>query len=85
MRTESVSWALSPVTKLFGLLVILGLVVLGLFSYYIWLVMTDNLGTFHHVSDLADLDGDGDMDVVMHNVRTESEFTAFAVTMLWFN
>jgi len=34
---------------------------------------------------LADLDGDGDMDVVMHNVRTESEFTAFGGPSLWIN
>ena len=85
MRTESVSWALSPVTKLFGFLAVLGLVGLGLFSYYVWLVVSDNLGTFHNTADLADLDGDGDLDVIVHNVRTESEFTAFSGTTLWFN
>jgi len=81
----SASRAKSLATKLFGFLAVLGLVVLGLFSYYVWLVMSDNLGTFHNTTDLADLDGDGDLDVILHNVRTESEFTAFAVTTLWFN
>ena len=85
MRTESISWALSPITKLFGFLAVLGLVALGLFSYYVWLVLSDNLGIFHNTADLADLDGDGDVDVILHNVRTESEFTAFAGTTLWFN
>jgi len=85
MRTESVSWVRSHATKLFGFLAILGLVVLGLFSYYVWLVMTDNLGTFHNTTDLADLDNDGDLDVIVHNVRNESEFTAFAVMTLWIN
>jgi hypothetical protein len=85
MQTGSVSWALSPATKLFGFLAIIGLVVLGLFSYYVWLVMSDNLGTYHNTTDLADLDGDGDLDVILHNVRTESEFTAFGGATLWFN
>jgi hypothetical protein len=75
----------SLATKLFGLLAVLGLVVLGLFSYYVWLVMSDNLGTFHNTTDLADLDGDGDLDVILHNVRTESEFTAFGGAGLWIN
>lgn len=45
----------------------------------------DLRGTFHNTTDLADLDGDGDLDVILQNVRNESEFTAFAVTTLWFN
>jgi hypothetical protein len=93
MRTGSVSGAkshatkllLRPATKLFGFLAILGLVALGLFSYYVWLVMSDNLGTYHNTTDLADLDGDGDLDVILHNVRNESEFTAFGGATLWFN
>jgi hypothetical protein len=79
------SRAKSLATKLFGFLAVLGLVVLGLFSYYVWLVMSDNLGTFHNTTDLADLDGDGDLDVILHNVRTESEFTAFGGAGLWIN
>jgi hypothetical protein len=55
------------------------------FWYYAWAFMTDNLGDFHKSTDLADLDGDGDLDVVLHNVRQEAESTAFAVTTLWFN
>ena len=62
--------------------VILGLVALGPFLFYGWWVMIDSSGTFHNVTDVADLDGDGDLDVVMHNVRTESEFTAFSVLTL---
>jgi len=85
MQTGSISWAKSRAARLFGLLAVLGLVGLGLFSYYVWLVMTDNLGTFHNTTGLADLDGDGDLDVILHNVRNEAEFTVFSVTTLWIN
>jgi hypothetical protein len=74
-----------PFTKLFSVLAVLGLVVLGLYSYYVWLVISDNIGTYHNTTDLADLDGDGDLDVILHNVRTESEFTAFGGAGLWIN
>ena len=85
MQTANTTPRKTYSTKLIGLFVILGLVVLGPFLFYGWLVMTDSSGTFHNVTDVADLDGDGDLDVVMHNVRNESEFTAFSVLTLWFN
>lgn len=47
--------------------------------------MTDSLGTFHATTAVADLDGDGDLDVLLHNVRQEAEFTAFSVATLWLN
>jgi hypothetical protein len=85
MQSGSAVRAKSHAAKLLGILAVLGLVGLGLFSYYVWLVMTDNLGTFHNTTDLADLDGDGDLDVILHSVRTESEFTAFGGAGLWIN
>lgn len=58
----------------------------GIFlCYHVWLIATDNIGTFHNVAKSADLDSDGDLDVVLNNVRQESEFTAFAVATLWVN
>jgi hypothetical protein len=83
VQTRSASRVKSYATKLIGLLTVLGLVVLG--TSYTWLVTLDRRGTFHNTTDLADLDGDGDLDVILHNVRNESEFTAFAGTTLWFN
>jgi len=85
MQTGSASRAKSRATTLFRLLAVLGLVVLGLFSCYVWFVVLDLQGTFHNTTDLADMDGDGDLDVILHNVRTESEFTAFGGAGLWIN
>ncbi|MCW5845401.1 MAG: VCBS repeat-containing protein [Caldilinea sp.] len=48
-------------------------------------LLLDSMGDFHATADLADLDGDGDLDALVHNVRNEAEFTAFAVTTLWLN
>ena len=72
-------------TVLFWLILIFVLVGLGSLASYFFLVMTDSLGTFYAAADVADLDGDGDLDVLLHNVRQESEFTAFSVATLWFN
>ncbi|MCJ7534688.1 MAG: hypothetical protein MUO57_04055, partial [Anaerolineales bacterium] len=85
MQTGSDSWIKLHGTKLIGILAIVGLVVMCLFLFYFWLVLSDNLGTFHNTTDVADLDGDGDLDVVMHNVLNEAEFTAFSVMTLWVN
>ncbi|MCB8977598.1 MAG: VCBS repeat-containing protein [Ardenticatenaceae bacterium] len=69
----------------FWLSLIFVLLVFGGGAGYLWLVLTDSTGTFHAAADVADLDGDGDLDVLLHNVRQESEFTAFSVATLWFN
>ena len=50
---------------------------------YIWFTMSDLQGTFRNTTTLADLDGDGDLDVILAHVRYESEMTAFAgITLL---
>jgi hypothetical protein len=64
---------------LFVLAVIVGV------GAYLFLTNLDNIGTFQVKTALADLDGDGDQDVLLHNIRIESEFTAFGGPTLWFN
>ena len=85
MQTSNTSSRKANRNKFIGMFVILGLVALTPLLCFIWFMNLDNSGTFHNVTDVADLDGDGDLDVVMHNVRNESEFTAFSVLTLWFN
>jgi hypothetical protein len=85
MQAGYLSWIKSHSAKLFGFLGFLGLVALCLFFIYFWLVITERIGTFHHTTEVADLDGDGDLDVLLHNVRKEGEFTAFGGPTLWFN
>ncbi|MCA9972496.1 MAG: VCBS repeat-containing protein [Anaerolineales bacterium] len=62
-----------------------GLLALGLSACSAVGYLLDNQGTFHTAASVADLDGDGDLDVVTHVVRQESEFTAFGGATLWFN
>ncbi|MCO5188934.1 MAG: VCBS repeat-containing protein [Anaerolineae bacterium] len=64
---------------------IMGLIILTPLLLSAWIVTLDNQGTFHNTTDSADFDGDGDLDVLLHNVRTESEFTAFGGPTLWWN
>ena len=71
--------------RLFWILVFLVMVIVCPFAYHFFMVMTDGYGIFHSATDVADLDGDGDLDVLLHNVRQESEFTAFSGGTLWFN
>jgi hypothetical protein len=75
----------SKLSLRFGHAAILGVILLGMLLSCIWFLNFDIGGTYHNTVSLADLDNDGDLDAVVHNVRHESESTAFAVTTLWFN
>jgi hypothetical protein len=69
MVKETVSQAKSRSTKLFGILGALGLVVLGLSAIYVTLLLSDRLRTYHNTTDVADLDGDGDLDALIAGKR----------------
>jgi hypothetical protein len=47
--------------------------------------LLDRQGTYSNTAGVGDLDGDGDLDLILHNVRHESELTAFSQTTLWIN
>lgn len=45
----------------------------------------DGCGPYHNSSTVADLDGDGDLDVVLSNLRHETETIIWAGPTLWIN
>jgi len=45
----------------------------------------DGCGPYHNATSVADLDGDGDLDVVLSNLRHETETTIWAGPTLWIN
>jgi hypothetical protein len=45
----------------------------------------DGCGPYHNTSSVADLDGDGDLDIVVSNLRHESETLIWAGPTLWIN
>jgi len=45
----------------------------------------DGCGPYHNRASVADLDGDGDLDVVLSNLRHETETIVWAGATLWIN
>ncbi|HSF80347.1 MAG TPA: VCBS repeat-containing protein [Anaerolineales bacterium] len=45
----------------------------------------DGCGPYHHTTSVADLDGDGDLDVLLSGLRHETETTFWAGSFLWTN
>ena len=45
----------------------------------------DGCGPYHNTTSVADLDGDGDLDVVLNNLRHETGTIIWAGAMLWIN
>jgi len=88
-KRQTISGSKTPkITTLiprFAFLAIISLMGLGLSSCSFLLTALDNRGTFHNTTDLADLDSDGDLDVILVNVRSESESVAFHQITFWFN
>ena len=66
------------------LLLIAGAIYMCFYSSVICLAI-DGCGPYHHTTSVADLDGDGDLDVLLSGLRHESETIFWAGSILWTN
>jgi hypothetical protein len=66
----------------FLLLLLAGVVYL---YFYYFINCIDGCGPYHHTTSVADLDGDGDLDVMLSGLRHETETIFWAGSILWTN
>jgi hypothetical protein len=61
--------------------------VVGFLSYHLLYAFNcvDGCGPYHNSTSVVDLDGDGDLDVVLSNLRHETETIIWAGATLWIN
>ena len=66
---------------------ILLLLITGVFCLFFSFNLSciDGCGPYHNTTSVADLDGDGDLDVVLNGLRHESETIIWAGATLWIN
>jgi hypothetical protein len=66
-------------------LAFVGLAALVPFGFYLWILNLDNQGAFYVDASFADIEGDGDLDIIAQNMRQESRLTAFGGPTIWLN
>jgi hypothetical protein len=72
-------------TRRVGIAVLLLLAGGACLFFYNTVRCIDGCGPYHNRASAADLDGDGDLDVVLSNLRHETETIVWAGATLWIN
>jgi hypothetical protein len=86
MQTKKITGKYSNQAQFISLLVMLGLIFLSVVLVRpFYLDITDQAGPFYLTFSPADLDLDGDLDVLVHNMRKPGEFVAWSGGALWTN
>lgn len=61
------------------------LLLAGALTLYFFFRCLDGCGPYYNTASAADLDGDGDLDVVLSNLRHENEIIVWAGSTFWIN
>ena len=86
MDTQKNSAMVSAKPRLVWLVGLVGLVILcASLAYPLYLSAAEEEGTYHLTFSPADLNLDGDLDVLVHNMRKYSEDGAFSGAAVWIN
>jgi hypothetical protein len=70
------------VTSFIGLTLLIGFI--AFFSYIAYSI-SDFPGSFQYTSHVADFNGNGKLDILVHQMRQESEITWWGHTLIWLN
>lgn len=85
MGNEVTSHTKPQFAELYGTLAALGLVVLVIVVGPLTVLSSEWKGPHRSITDVADLDGDGDLDVIVGHTRWESVDGSWAGIILWIN
>ncbi|HEX6305815.1 MAG TPA: VCBS repeat-containing protein [Anaerolineales bacterium] len=86
-REKSLPYDAQPIVfaKWIRIIFLLLLIAGVIYLFYNSSQCIDGCGPYHNTTSVADLDGDGDLDVVLNNLRHETDTIIWAGATLWIN